>query len=40
MVKKRKEDQIETKFEVSDLLRAKIMYDSVDKLKRAVLGVD
>ena len=31
---------METKFEVSDLLRAKIMFDSIDHLKKAIDGVD
>lgn len=32
--------QIETKCEVSDLLRAKIMYESLDHLKKAVSALD
>ena len=40
VVKKRREKKIETKFEVSDLLRAKIMFDSVDHLRKSIEGVD
>ena len=40
IVRQRKVDQVETKCEVSDLLRAKIMYESVDHLKKAIDGVD
>ena len=40
IVKERKNKKIETKFEVSDLLRAKIMFTSVDDLKKAIDAVD
>lgn len=40
IVQQRKKDKVETKCEVSDFLRAKIMFDSVDHLKKAVAAVD
>ena len=40
IVQERKKDKIETKFEVSDLLRAKVMFKSLDYLKMAVEAVD
>lgn len=40
IVKKRKADKHETKCEVSDLLRAKLMFNSLDHLKKAVDAVD
>lgn len=40
IVKDRKDKQIETKCEVSDLLRAKVMFDSLDHLKKAIAAVD
>jgi hypothetical protein len=40
MVNDRKTKKIETKCEVSDLLRAKIMYTSLDHLKKAINAVD
>lgn len=40
IVKDRKEKKIKTVCELSDLLRAKIMFESVDFLKKAVTAVD
>lgn len=40
IVVQRKRKYIETKCEVSDLLRAKIMYDTVDHLRDAIEAVD
>lgn len=40
IVAERKHKKIQTTFEVSDLLRAKIMFDTVDHLKKAIDGVD
>jgi hypothetical protein len=39
-VQERKKQNVETKCEVSDLLRAKIMYTSLDHLKKAVSVVN
>lgn len=40
IVSQRKKEKIETKFEVSDLLRAKIMYKSIDHIKKSVSALD
>ena len=40
IVRARKKAQKETKFEVSDLLRGKIMFESLDHIKKAVEKVD
>lgn len=40
IVKERKKNKIETRCEVSDFLRAKVMYNSFDHLKKAIDAVD
>ena len=40
MVQARKRNQVETKFEISDLLRGKLLFTSVDKIKMAVKAID
>ena len=39
-MKKRKDSKVETVCEVSDFLRAKLMYNSFDHLKKAIDAVD
>ena len=36
ILKKRREENTETKFAISDLLRAKVMFNSLDKLRKAL----
>lgn len=40
MVLDRKQKQIPTVCEVSDLLRAKVMFESVDHVRKAIAAID
>jgi hypothetical protein len=40
IVAERKNNKIQTAFEITDLLRGKVMFSSVDRLKKALVAVD